>query len=748
MNEYVLDVEGMTCASCVSRLEAALAAEPGVTEARVSLASRTAVVRAEMPDAVPLVSAIESAGYGARPHRADRAVDEDRSDLRRRFVVSALCTFYLLLVTVYAGTESRGAVWAAWALATPVQFYGGWPFLRGAMRAYRARMNTMETLIASGSLTAYGYSVWAALAGHHHAYFDTAAAIVTLILAGRLIEARVRVRAGDAARRLLERGATAANVLRDGREVSVPAEDLRVGEVVVVRPGEKVPADGVILSGESSVDLSALTGEPVPVSVGPGEPVVGAAINVEGRITVELTRVGAETRLAQIVRLLEVTQASKAPVQRLADRIAAVFVPRVVMVAAATFLGWGILATGGLEHAILHATAVLLIACPCALGLATPAAIMAGSGRAAELGILFKGGEVFEAARSTTVVLLDKTGTLTQGAMSLSAVVAAAGRSEREILALAAAAERGSGHPIARAVTRAAEARGIEVPSAAGYLVRPGAGVEATVEGARIKVGRPDGLGPELAARVDELAADGATVFAVWVDGAEAGLLGASDRIKPGAAEAVGRLKGFGFEVAMVTGDRPVAARAVARELRIERVIAGVHPEGKVEEVRRLQARGARVAFVGDGINDAPALAQAHLGVALGTGTDVAIEAADVTVLGEDVDTVATALFLARRTYRVIAQNLAWAFAYNVVMIPLAAFGALSPLHAAAAMAGSSVTVVLNALRLRRYAWRRRPPEASVEPFVVAADGTLSGAPGYRSDERYRDVPQVPVAWW
>ncbi|HEX2267751.1 MAG TPA: heavy metal translocating P-type ATPase, partial [Actinomycetota bacterium] len=445
----------------------------------------------------------------------------------------------------------------------------------------------------------------------------------------------------------------------------------------------------------------------------PGDDVVGASLNGHGRLLVEATHVGPDTKLAEIVRLLQEAQGSRAPVQRLADRVSAVFVPAVLLLGLATFLGWLLLSDAGPGTALLHAAAVVLIACPCALGLATPAAIMAGSGRAAQLGILFKGGEVFEVIRTVDTVLLDKTGTVTEGSMSLAEVVSADGAGPRDVLALAAAAEQGSEHPIARAVVDAAKAQGIDVPHAASFGIEPGAGAKATLNGSEIRVGRPDGLPTSLSSGAKTLAENGLTVFAVWKDSQPVGLISVSDQVKPSAREVVSELRAMGLEVALVTGDRRPAAEAIARAAGIGRVVAEVFPEGKVEEVKQLQESGRKVVFVGDGINDGPALAQANVGVALGTGTDVAIEAADVTILGGDLRSVANALELSRRTYRVIAQNLFWAFAYNVVMIPLAVAGLLSPIWAAGAMAASSVTVVANALRLRRY---RPKVAASMSP--------------------------------
>ncbi|MDH5223642.1 MAG: copper-translocating P-type ATPase, partial [Actinomycetota bacterium] len=582
-------------------------------------------------------------------------------------------------------------------------FYAGWPFLRAATRAARHGTTTMDTLIALGALAAYGYSVAADLLGRHDHYYDTAVVIVTLILLGKVLEARARASASDAARILLERGSKHATVHIGGEERRVPIDELRPGQLVVVRPGESIPADGVVKEGTSWVDLSLLTGESVPVEVGPGDEVVGATVNGNGRLLVFVTTVGAGTRLAEIVRLLEAAQGSKAPIQRLADRVASIFVPVVVAIAASTLVGWLALTSEPAATAMLHAVAVLVIACPCALGLATPAAIMAGTGRAAELGVLFKGGEVFETARRADVVLLDKTGTITRGSMSVTDIVPANGIDDRTVLALAAAVEGGSEHPIALAVTDAAGERGLEVPNAGHHRVQPGLGALATVDGVEVRVGRPESRTAALTQQVDRLASEGRTAFMVWRDDTPVGLIAVADEVKPEAAESVRRLRHAGMRVGLVTGDHRATARAVAAQVGIDDVMAEVFPEGKIDEVARLQRDGRSVVFVGDGLNDAPALAKADVGIAIGSGTDVALAAADVTLLGGSLTSVADALDLARRTYRVIVQNLFWAFAYNVVMIPLAVFGVLDPMWAAAAMAVSSVTVVLNALRLRRY---------------------------------------------
>jgi heavy metal translocating P-type ATPase len=708
--EVVLDIEGMTCASCVNKVERALGEVPGVEAAAVNLATRTATVRADAPGVEPLIAAVRTVGYGAHEHTAEHDPEEEAAGYRRRLFVAAPLTLGILFLT-FVLPDRAGSMWLAWALATPVQFYAGWPFLEHAARSARHRTTTMDTLVAIGSLAAYGYSVWAIAdaarvgdtGGVTH-YFDTGAVIITLILWGKLLEARARASAADASRALLERGAKEATVVdAEGRERTIPIDQLHPGTRVVVRPGEKIPADGVVNEGASWVDLSLLTGESVPVDVGPGDEVVGAAINGRGRLVVFVTKVGANTKLAEIVRLLQSAQGSKAPVQRLADRISAVFVPIVLGLATLTFLGWLTFGDTTPGAALLHAVAVLVIACPCALGLATPAAIMAGTGRAAELGVLFKGGEVFEVARGADVVLLDKTGTVTEGAMSVEALEPFNGMDADELLALAAAADSGSEHPIARAVVDAARARGIAIPPAADQGALPGAGAQATIGGSTVRVGRPEALPAAVLDRVRDMGQAGLTPFALWRDDVPFGLIGVADRIKPDADDAVHRLHALGMTVHIVTGDRRSTAEAIAGALGVDGVIAEVYPEGKVDEVARLQGEGHVVVFAGDGLNDAPALARADVGVAMGTGTDVALAAADVNLLGGSVSSIAEALELARRTYRIIAQNLFWAFAYNIVMIPLAMLGILDPMWAAGAMAVSSVTVVLNALRLRRF---------------------------------------------
>ena len=725
-----LAIEGMTCAGCVARVERSLNELDGV-EASVNLATEQASVaydpgRVAVAD---LVRAVEAAGYGAYLQARAGAPVERAKALRTRLAVATALTVPLAALAMFTALHFEGWEWLACALATPVVLWAGWPFHRAAVANARHGTATMDTLVSIGTLAAWTWSVVAlAAVDDADTYFEVGAVITTLILLGRFLETRARGRAGAAIRALLELGAKDARLLRDGEEVVVPVDAIRPGERFVVRPGEKIATDGVVEDGLSAVDASMLTGEPVPVDVGPGIEVAGATNNTYGRLVVRATRVGADTALAQIARLVEEAQTGKAPIQRLADRVSAIFVPIVLGLSLATLAGWLAL-TGNAADAFTAAVSVLIIACPCALGLATPTALMVGTGRGAQLGILIRGPEVLERTRAITTVVLDKTGTVTEGLMRLVDVVPADGVDRLELLRLAGAAEDASEHPIARAIASGARDELGSLPPVERFASRAGLGVEAVVGGRAVVVGRPElhvraRLTPVLAQARDEAEGEGRTVVAVGWDGAVRGLLVLADRIKPTSAEAVAELRSLGLTPVLLTGDNERTARSVADAVGIERVRAAVLPDDKVEEIRRLQASREVVAMVGDGINDAPALATADLGLALGTGTDVAIEASDLTLVSGDLRAAADAIRLARRTLRTIHGNLFWAFAYNVAALPLAVAGLLSPIVAAGAMAFSSVFVVTNSLRLRRFR-----SEREADPDTAPARHRLEGAP-------------------
>ncbi len=749
-----LSIGGMTCASCAARIEKKLNKLDGVT-ATVNFATEKAAV--SFPGTVTpddLIAVIERTGYTATlpappPElqagaEAALAGEDDRETaaLRRRLAVSLLLAVPVVVLAMVPALQFRNWQWLSLTLAAPVAVWGAWPFHRAALVNARHGAATMDTLISTGVTAAFAWSLYAlflgdagqagmrmpftllagqAGGGASAIYLDAAAGVTVLILLGRYFEARAKRRSGAALRALAALAAKDAAVLRDGREVRVPADRLAVGDLLVVRPGEKIAVDGVVESGTSAVDASMLTGEPVPVEVAEGDAVTGGCVSTSGRLVVRATRVGADTELARITRLVTDAQNGKAPVQRLADRVSAVFVPVVIVIALGVLAAW--LAAGyGPAAAFTAAVAVLIIACPCAMGLATPTAILVGTGRGAQLGILIKGPEVLESTRSVDTIVLDKTGTVTTGKMSLADAAVAPGEDLRVLLRLAGAAEDGSAHPIAAAIAAGARRRlaadqpdgtvpGAELPQAEEYASYHGLGVTAVVDGHAVAVGRASWLAdqwaqpvpPSLAGRAAQAEAAGQTaVFAAW-DGEVRGLLVVADTVKPTSAAAVARLRGMGLRPVLLTGDNERAARAVARQVGIDEVIAGVLPEGKATAIKELQAAGRVVAMAGDGVNDAAALAQADLGLAMGTGTDAAIEAADLTLIRGDLLAVPDAILLSRRTLATIKGNLFWAFAYNAAAIPLAALGLLSPLIAGAAMAFSSVFVVTNSLRLRRF---------------------------------------------
>lgn len=768
-SRLTIPIEGMSCASCVAKIEQGLSAMPGVTRASVNLATEQATV-----DYLPAVvgpagihQTIRSLGYkpvtpttaeGSEPagsfERAGRAGQTDSAEDRKQAAYQALkqrCIIAASLagaVMLLGMSEHLGlplslstSFWLQLLLATPVQFWAGWQFYRGAFSAARHGSTDMNTLIAVGTSAAYLYSLAATL---HPAfftaggltptvYFDTSATIIVLILFGRLLEMRAKGRASEAIRKLAGLQPRRARIIRNGREDDIAIEDVQVGDLVVVRPGEKIPVDGIVRQGASAVDESMITGESLPVDKQPGDSVVGATVNRSGSLRVEATKVGRDTALAQIIRIVEEAQAAKPPLAKLADRIAAVFVPTVIGLASLTFVFW--LVSGpppALTHALVNFVAVLIVACPCALGLATPTSIMVGLGKGAEFGILLRGGEALERAHQLTTVVLDKTGTLTRGEPSVTAVVPLTdGWTAEQIIALAATVERDSEHPVGQAIVRHARAKGLALEEARDFTAVPGHGIRATVDGpahhqalslGNLRLMETDGIsvGKEAEQAFDRLAAAGSTPMYLATRGihhrnrpSEAaqtneagkvlGLIAVSDTLKDNAGQAVEALRRMGLEVIMLTGDNQLTAKSIANQAGIDRVLAEVLPDQKAREIQKLQSAGKVVAMVGDGINDAPALAQADVGIALGTGTDVAMAAADVTLVRGDLRGVVTAIALSRATTRNIKQNLFAAFIYNVLLIPAAALGLLSPIWAAAAMGLSSVSVVSNALRLRKF---------------------------------------------
>lgn len=735
MSTLTLDVGGMTCASCAARIEKRLNRIDGV-QASVNFATEQA--RVEFPDTVStedLVAAVEATGYtAALPRETDTATTgsaepDESAPWRQRLLIAAALTLPVVALSMVPMLQFTNWQWLAFTLASPVVVWGAWPFHRAAWTNLRHGAATMDTLISVGVIAAYAWSVWALFFTHAgmpgmkmpfelistssepHLYLEVAAAVTTFLLAGRYFEARAKRRSGAALRALLHMGAKDVAVLRDtGAEIRIPIDQLAVGDIFVVRPGEKIATDGVITAGTSAVDASMLTGEPVPVEVTEGDNVIGATVNAGGRLEVRATHIGADTQLAQMARLVSEAQSGKAEVQRLADRVSAVFVPIVMVLSLLTLLGWLAFGAGTVAAAFTAAVAVLIIACPCALGLATPTALLVGTGRGAQLGILIKGPQVLESTRRVDTVVLDKTGTVTTGRMSVVDVQVAEGENPDQVLRWVGALENGSEHPIARAIAAHAGARGT-LPAVTDFENHGGLGVSGVVDGAATAAGRVSWLRDDLSLTPPtalEHAADAAAERGhtpVWfaADGRIRAVIVVADTIKHDAAEAVSGFRKLGLTPVLLTGDNRRAAESVAATLGIERVVADVLPAGKVDEITRLQSEGRVVAMVGDGVNDAAALAQADLGLAMGTGTDVAIEASDLTLVRGDLRAAVDAIRLSRATLRTIKGNLFWAFAYNIAALPLAAVGLLNPLIAGAAMAFSSVFVVSNSLRLRRF---------------------------------------------
>ncbi|MHA4164356.1 heavy metal translocating P-type ATPase [Bacillus cereus] len=723
-------VSGMTCAACANRVEKRLNKLDGVNKATVNFALESATVDFN-PDEVnvnEMKSAITKLGYKleVKPDDQDASTDHRLQEIERqkkKFIISFILSFPLLwaMVSHFSFTsfiylpDMLMNPWVQLALATPVQFIIGGQFYVGAYKALRNKSANMDVLVALGTLAAYFYSVYLSIqsigSSEHMTdlYFETSAVLITLIILGKLFEAKAKGRSSEAIKKLMGLQAKTATVVRDGTEIKILIEEVVAGDIVYVKPGEKIPVDGEIVEGKSAIDESMLTGESIPVDKSIGDVVIGSTINKNGFLKVKATKVGRDTALAQIIKVVEEAQGSKAPIQRVADQISGIFVPVVVVIAIITFAVWMIFVTpGDFGGALEKMIAVLVIACPCALGLATPTSIMAGSGRSAEYGILFKGGEHLEATHRLDTVILDKTGTVTNGKPVLTDVIVADGFNENELLRLVGAAERNSEHPLAEAIVEGIKEKKIDIPSSETFEAIPGFGIQSVVEGKHLLIGTRRLMKKfnidieEVSKSMEALEREGKTAMLIAIDKEYAGIVAVADTVKDTSKAAIARLKKMGLDVVMITGDNTQTAQAIAKQVGIDHVIAEVLPEGKAEEVKKLQANGKKVAMVGDGINDAPALATANIGMAIGTGTDVAMEAADITLIRGDLNSIADAIFMSKMTIRNIKQNLFWALAYNALGIPIAALGFLAPWVAGAAMAFSSVSVVLNALRLQR----------------------------------------------
>lgn len=723
-------VSGMTCAACANRVEKRLNKLDGVNKATVNFALESATVDFN-PDEVnvnEMKSAITKLGYKleVKPDNQDASTDHRLQEIERqkkKFIISFILSFPLLwaMVSHFSFTsfiylpDMLMSPWVQLALATPVQFIIGGQFYVGAYKALRNKSANMDVLVALGTSAAYFYSVYLSIqsigSSKHMTdlYFETSAVLITLIILGKLFEAKAKGRSSEAIKKLMGLQAKTATVVRDGTEIKILIEEVVAGDIVYVKPGEKIPVDGEIVEGKSAIDESMLTGESIPVDKSIGDVVIGSTINKNGFLKVKATKVGRDTALAQIIKVVEEAQGSKAPIQRVADQISGIFVPVVVVIAIITFAVWMIFVTpGDFGGALEKMIAVLVIACPCALGLATPTSIMAGSGRSAEYGILFKGGEHLEATHRLDTVILDKTGTVTNGKPVLTDVIVADGFNENELLRLVGAAERNSEHPLAEAIVEGIKEKKIDIPSSETFEAIPGFGIESVVEGKHLLIGTRRLMKKfnidieEVSKSMEAQEREGKTAMLIAIDKEYAGIVAVADTVKDTSKAAIARLKKMGLDVVMITGDNTQTAQAIAKQVGIDHVIAEVLPEGKAEEVKKLQANGKKVAMVGDGINDAPALATANIGMAIGTGTDVAMEAADITLIRGDLNSIADAIFMSKMTIRNIKQNLFWALAYNALGIPIAALGFLAPWVAGAAMAFSSVSVVLNALRLQR----------------------------------------------